>query len=152
MIKRSSFRDTPFFDAPGVSEYTDPADSMKIGDRPLDAISYVYFNNKLFHIAVSFRNDRACGSARGIVPAVEEQYQLRMTVYTPPTQLDLFVARAEPGDLRIVSLCRRDSVDGSWVSQLTFDHMPTYRAVSSADESVRRNNDKRRIEGERKGF
>lgn len=150
MVKRTAFRDSPFFDAPAVSEFSDPSDAMQIGDTPLDTISYVYFNDKLFRIVVELKDDRLCSSARKIVPTVESQYKLEMTTYTDATRLDLFVARAEPGNLRIVSQCRKD--EGKWISELSFDDMLLYRAAQSAEDRVNQVREQQRIQKEKQGF
>jgi hypothetical protein len=150
MVKRTAFRDSPFFDTPSVSEYTDPADVMRIGDARLDTISYVYFNDQLFRIVIGFQNDRLCSSAKGIVPTVESRYKLQMSIYTAPTQPNLFVAKAESGNLRVVSLCRQDGDER--VSQLSFDYMPIYEAAKSVDDRAHRDKELGRIQKEKQGF
>jgi hypothetical protein len=150
MVKRTAFRDSPFFNTPSVSEYTDPADAMQIGDVRLDTISYVYFNDRLFRIVVDFQNDRLCSSAGRIVPTVESQYKLHMTTDTDPTRPTWFFAKAEPGNLRVVSLCWQDRDE--WVSQLSFDDMLVYRAAQSAEDRVNQVKEQQRIQKEKQGF
>jgi hypothetical protein len=73
-----------------------------------------------------------------------------MTTYTDPTQPNLFVAKAEPGNLRVVSLCRQDGDE--WVSQLSFDDMLVYRAAQSAEDHLNQVKEQQRIQKEKQGL
>lgn len=153
MIKQENTGYSPFFaidKIDAITEYRIPNEVMLIGLKKLERVSYIYLNERLIRIDIAFLNDRACSSARNIVPSIEEQYKIRLTQTSDVTKFDVFVAKAEEADIRISSVCWRDRND--WVSALTFDYIPGYSIAEKIAKSSENRREQMQINLDRKGL
>ncbi len=130
-----------------VAEYVDPAEVLAIGDRQLEHISYLYSEDRLFKIAVQFREDRACSNARGVVPALEAEYRLTMRQFTPATSVESFLAQGTSGDVRVTVHCWREG--RSWWSSIALDSLSLLSKVNSLDAAIKREAESKLIQRER---